>query len=86
MRSSVTFGPDVYTQLKRLAANQDFTPFINSTLCLGLAALEVQKTSGRSLQAFELPSFSGRPIGVDVDCVRQLLSEIEGVSRVLTDG
>lgn len=78
MRTTVTFDPDVYAQLKRLGADQDFKPFINNTLRLGLAALEAQESPDKSLKAFELPSFSGRPIGFDVDNVHQLLSEIEG--------
>jgi hypothetical protein len=80
MRTTVTFDPDVYAQLKRLSANQDFKPFINSTLRLGLAALEAQKNPDRTQMMFKLPSFSGKPIGFDVDNVHQLLSEIEGNS------
>lgn len=78
LRTTVTFEPDVYAQLKRLGADQDFKPFINNALRRGLAELERDRQSNVKIKVFKLPSFSGKPVGFDVDNVHRLLAEIEG--------
>ncbi len=78
MRTTVTFEPDVYAQLKRLGTEQDFKTLINNALRRGLAALEADRQASVNPQVFKLPSFSGKPVGYDVDNVHRLLAEIEG--------
>jgi hypothetical protein len=79
MRTTVTFDQDVYAQLKRLGANQDFKPFVNRVLRLGLDALEQRLSTTASTNVFTLPSFSCKPRGFDVDNVHRLLDDLDGV-------
>ena len=80
MRTTVTFDQDIYAQLKRLGANQDFKPFINRVLRLGLDVLEQRLSHPAPEKAFTLPSFSCKPRGFDVDNVHRVLDDLDAVS------
>jgi hypothetical protein len=77
MRTTLTIDPDVAAQLARLRKDREVSlkVLVNEALRQGLRQLAVPKKPNK--QSFTQPVDLGQPLTGNIDCIGQILAELD---------